>query len=865
MHTSKYIKTETLFFLTLGVLFAWSLSVGILSTTEFTMTRLNILFNTFMVLFILRLVFSNKFAFFATLFFIFVSSCILVVNYFFSDTPFVYSIYELLINTSLYLNGVISYNPAYELVISWGIILGFSLFVFIFGYLRFSFFILFGLGVVIYSLILTSGFFYYHTAFYVFIISSVGYLVNYLSTHQHKTHRLSVPFIGFSTALSLFAILISFVMPHPQEEIFTEEFTSNLIVEPLRNLNNNISDRFRPKTFSLAQTGFGGGSERRLGGNVAPNYDIVMSVRTEEEVLYLTGAVLDEYTGFSWVDSFSEEARSPLFPDDELNLEFLELQSSLLNQFVLRGYDSHDVLGNLSSYWSYDFSLEFFNIFFSDQALDRVGVNNLTLEDILNDIFSRQKFLDVDTLDNSTYSIFHTGVLLNYGIYNDEIIFEQTPHNGTIFANQLIDRNQRYWTSYAALSPRINIASVLRNTYAGLFEDVADSLGDLNISFPAGYGSVSFSDLLEYYLIPHANEIREIYTQLPEHFPHRVIDLAQEVTASAENDFEIAVLLENFLRQFPYTLSPGPIPSDRDFVDYFLFDVMMGYCTYYATAFVTMARSLGLPARYVEGFIAVPDIFDTSSDTIIRNRQGHAWAEVYFEGYGWYRFDPTPPSETFGSLFSTPASSFDSETNETFWDDFSSVPLDDMFWRDPEELLTEAADTFNNLTEVETTLSENERLPVSEEVRVDIQLDGFFLQSVLASISLVIVGILLRLLFIFRRNKKQMLSKTNNNALFLMYYDKILRLLAYLGYAIDSPSETYEEFATRLLIHDEGISHQQFIALTFVYQKAKFGNSDLDDAEVHLAKAFLGELETYLKATTSKSKYTVSKYLIGSI
>ena len=99
-----------------------------------------------------------------------------------------------------------------------------------------------------------------------------------------------------------------------------------------------------------------------------------------------------------------------------------------------------------------------------------------------------------------------------------------------------------------------------------------------------------------------------------------------------------AKAIESYLRQIPYSLDiPGP-RLGQDGVDYFLFDEQQGYCDYYASAMVVMLRSVGVPARYVRGYI------HTSSDDGVYQlleSDGHAWPEVYFPGYGWVEFEPT--------------------------------------------------------------------------------------------------------------------------------------------------------------------------------------------------------------------------------
>jgi hypothetical protein len=87
-------------------------------------------------------------------------------------------------------------------------------------------------------------------------------------------------------------------------------------------------------------------------------------------------------------------------------------------------------------------------------------------------------------------------------------------------------------------------------------------------------------------------------------------------------------------------LDVPPPPTDQDIADYFLFDLKKGYCDYYATTMVVMARSVGLPARLVAGY-ASGTYIPTTATYIVRGADAHAWTEVYFDDIGWVEFEPT--------------------------------------------------------------------------------------------------------------------------------------------------------------------------------------------------------------------------------
>ncbi|HYG57556.1 MAG TPA: transglutaminaseTgpA domain-containing protein [Symbiobacteriaceae bacterium] len=160
------------------------------------------------------------------------------------------------------------------------------------------------------------------------------------------------------------------------------------------------------------------------------------------------------------------------------------------------------------------------------------------------------------------------------------------------------------------------------------------------------------------------------YLQLPENLPDRVRALTRGLTQGQEHPYNKAVAIERYLRSLPYELNVPAPPTNRDFVDYFLFDLKEGYCVYSASAMTVMLRELGIPSRLVEGF-AVPAGAQYTEDASgkrtysVLNSQAHAWVEAYFGGYGWVTFDPTPRSDVPLIDRTAPAPAAPDTTGET--------------------------------------------------------------------------------------------------------------------------------------------------------------------------------------------------------
>lgn len=136
------------------------------------------------------------------------------------------------------------------------------------------------------------------------------------------------------------------------------------------------------------------------------------------------------------------------------------------------------------------------------------------------------------------------------------------------------------------------------------------------------------------------DRIVETYTALPGHLEEPVYSLALEASSVQSAPYERALALQSWLnRNCRYTLDVEPQSSSLDFVTHFLLDTKEGYCTYFASAMTVLCRMIGLPARYVEGYIAEPD---ENGVATVTGLSAHAWTEVYFKGFGWLTFDATP-------------------------------------------------------------------------------------------------------------------------------------------------------------------------------------------------------------------------------
>lgn len=159
---------------------------------------------------------------------------------------------------------------------------------------------------------------------------------------------------------------------------------------------------------------------------------------------------------------------------------------------------------------------------------------------------------------------------------------------------------------------------------------------------------------------PAIGQIKQDFTDLPDDMPPMIHDLAFEVTDGLRHPFERAVALQNFFREdggFEYTLSTEE-GNGYDALVRFLTpgpEGRRGYCEQFASAMAVMARELSIPARVAIGFLKPSPAGQNT--WVYSTNDLHAWPELYIDGAGWVRFEPTPsgraeevPSYTTESL-----------------------------------------------------------------------------------------------------------------------------------------------------------------------------------------------------------------------
>lgn len=718
-----------------------------------------------------------------------------------------------------YTQGLETLNTRYALSTLALLALTFSLFVFFFAVKRFNFYVLLAVGISIFVSQWTLNYLVSYIPFYLFLFIILIYYMKFIfissTSDEGGEYAHPAQFTLWIAPLCIVAVsLVALFFPMSERPI-EWPWLDKKIVAAYNYFYREYRSFKSYDYFSLATSGFG--STGSLGGKVKLDKTVVMKVEAPRQI-YLKGVVKDLYTGSAWINTAADQPQLPIANvNNPLRLDFYEM----LNRFLFI-----DRLTEVE-YNKYFFK-DTVKITFKDMKTKTLFVANKN-EKI---IFGKPSSVDAQVdLNGTLTSRQKLGSDFSYTlqVYNPK-------YSSTEFIELLRQSKPGYYLEKFA--PDIDRFNTL------LGRDILTANPDLrHYSFNFVLQENPLRNASSLQLMNTAfstvNDVYSRYLQLPEQLPERVKKLARDITAGKTTDYDRVKAIEEYLSAgFPYTLTPKATPKNRDFVDYFLFDLKEGYCSYYATAMTIMTRSLGIPARYVEGYILPPKA-SSGSTYEVTNEQAHAWVEVYFEGFGWIPFESTSP---FQSAFYA-----NRDMQGVYTGSFESS-LDYMQY-----LMR-----IKGYSESELDLSALEDLQDQDNRK--------WYRNVLL-IPLTLLGLLLLLLavlllnWIRRKIKLRRLKNSSPRDSILGFYHYYLEIMALEDIKI-VPGETPSEFAERVarLIPMAPVG---FKTVTGIFINARFSENEISDKDKAVVCQFHDSLISKMKAGMSKRNYLFFRYILG--
>jgi len=317
----------------------------------------------------------------------------------------------------------------------------------------------------------------------------------------------------------------------------------------------------------------------------------------------------------------------------------------------------------------------------------------------------------------------------------------------------------------------------------------------------------------------YPDAVRERYLQLPPLDP-RIQQLAEQLTAGSHNEFDKALSIEQYLMtHYRYTLDLSG-PRAEDPLANFLFVRRSGHCEYFASAMTVMLRAVGVPARYVTGFLP-GEYNDLGGDYIIRESDAHTWVEVYFPSYGWITFDPTPGgAEQRHGMF---------DRLSLYWDWFQFAWGEWVINYDFSHQLTLSQTlekSSRNWSDRARDLYRQKRDAVMRKLLAldrKVERSPWFLPGALVLVVALLFGLRGQSMIRYAVARWSLRARRGGNltaSLAAFEYSEMLRLLEKRGWR-KSPSQTPLEFAAAIPAPDLSAPVAQ---LTELYQSARFGS-----------------------------------------
>lgn len=542
------------------------------------------------------------------------------------------------------------------------------------------------------------------------------------------------------------------------------------------------------KEFTLNFSGYSE-EDTELGGELDINKETALKVSTQNKSTsrgYLIGSIGDTYTGRRWVRS-----------------------------------------GRKVEFEKADYYYDFYELLAAFTRVEEAGGD-------LSNVIKRRSY-DIEYYDIRTRSLFYPLKTFSMNL-SKKLKYGETEQGAFLF-----DRAKGIGTNYEVQYYELNLNNeVLKQLLReGNSSDFLVSLEDLNKT--AGeifdYNALGADfDLqgLRKALIRRQAEIKKVYTTLPDTLPARVKSLADKLTRGYDNNYDKLKALETYLNTLPYTTRVEKTPKGKDFVDYFLFEQQKGYCTYFASAFGVMARCVGIPTRYVEGFLVDYRNKDGINTYNVLSNNAHSWVEAYIDGVGWIPFEPTPAF--YGARY-------------TPWKEYGTVS-DSEKVTPPVNLTPSVPPSYQEFNTVDGDLGS---YGLERGIHI-LQGAGLIAGILVLFICIIFIyyGILVR------KYNKRFDHATNELKLFLVMAF-ILHYLEKEGFLL-SKEETLLTYAGR--IGDKISFHQtSFLDVATVFMKVRYGEHEVKSDELNAVMDFSRQLQNNLKEKLGKRRMFFDRFL----
>ncbi len=342
----------------------------------------------------------------------------------------------------------------------------------------------------------------------------------------------------------------------------------------------------------------------------------------------------------------------------------------------------------------------------------------------------------------------------------------------------------------------------------------------------------------------YRKDVYEQYLDVPQNIQDVIHSLLGDVHCDTTKEREDYInRIRDYLKDnYEYTSSPGKVPSNKDFITYFLTESKKGYCTYFASSAVMMLRSAGIPSRYIEGYALTAsqiqkgvvgngnierfvdetsqELFEYSTRTLsVTDRSAHAWVEAYIDGFGWVTVEVTPGSASFGvSSLDLPQAIVQKDENTQ---DLSKDNIDN----DEEDKNTSEAETeTENVIEQDKVNTESSSVENISNEQESVSDTGVNKKIFVIIMIIVIILIVIAVILLINVMRKKKLQKYIDNTDVISMYSYLENVLSKYGFKRENGMD-YMEYANMLDENNEICHRHNIVNIMNCVLKNRFATS----------------------------------------
>jgi transglutaminase-like putative cysteine protease len=646
----------------------------------------------------------------------------------------------------------------------------------------------------------------------------------------HRIHNRSALVLCL-VILGLFQIM-KFVVPEEKYEtmegikeakVDIQDFLFNFSWEDFTDRINEI------EWLPSRKGGSGGLNSGKLGRVDQVNYDeseqlqLTAPLKSISDGIYLKGFVGTNYTGDSWEEHTKEEKQ-----------QYKELEKKLPST----NYDPANI------------STEF--------VKQLTSFSSIKLMNSMNNVGQPNAF----EFSKGTIRIRYNGANKNY-LYapylTDFDSAEASEYRSDLYAAPLSKKDSYEFDYYYNLNMGDNFSDYLK-------------AADINLA--------SYTEFEKLY----RDYVYDVYTKLPATGLDRLrSDFTREKVGSRADSIDKAVsYVKDYLQSnAQYTLSPGKLPKGKDFVEYFIYENKVGYCSHFASAGVLMLRALGYPARYVEGYaVNSSDIqydegisdgkttiysdqyssigYDSMVEVSVKDYCAHAWAEVYIDGCGWFpvEFTPSASIENTESVIEDMADAGQGITKEA---EAQVTPTPTVTPKPTEAPKDEdkVTPTVTPIPKDDQTGGDNNTGTKSRDQGMKRFLGGLLFFALAAAAVLILTMLVLHF---FRKRRLELMDNRSRRAIYC--YKGIERLLR-LNKALPKKGRSLEDYLDQVSEQCSYIDGKEFETCMETVRKARFGRNTISEEELLVVEHFYDSLLRKVLNGASPVKRTYLKMILS--